>query len=142
MINMVTMEVYIDSSTTGCGIWIPKLNLGHHSMYEERVTVNYGEFRAMQLALEIVKQSLGTASEVIIFSDSQIVVCGLTGKFRIKAPGLKQISQDCMSLYAALVPRGVMIHWIPREKNEMADWLSQGMKGECPIDTHFVINRL
>ena len=116
-------EIYVDSSHTALGIFIPPL-IRLSRKYPHKVTTNEGEFLAMKEALLYVKDSFITSTLTIIYSDSQLVVKCLTGGWHVKPQHLKILHEECRILYQELHKKGVNIHWIPREKNKEADALT------------------
>lgn len=50
-----------------------------------------------------------------IFSDSQLVVNQVNGKWRVKEPKLKPLCKEAKEL---MIIRGVTLSWIPREENK------------------------
>jgi len=60
--------------------------------------------------------------DVKIFGDSQLVVNQLNGKYKVKNQNLKTLCDSCRQLSSEL---NVAVEWIPREKNERADYLSK-----------------
>ena len=57
-----------------------------------------------------------------LFSDSELLVRQLEGKYRVKSRGLKPLFQECLTLMKAIP--SVRFQHIPREKNRTADRLA------------------
>lgn len=87
-------------------------------------TNNVAEYLAVKRGLEEAIQ-LG-ADAIEIRTDSRLVVQQLSGKFRIKAPHLREIKSEIDHLAEGLV---VTYIWIEREKNKLADKLAKDAVG-------------
>jgi ribonuclease HI len=83
-------------------------------------TNNQAEYRAMVAALEKAI-SLG-ARQVLLCSDSELVVRQMNGVYRVKKPELIPLFQMVKQLAASL--ESFKISHIPREKNSHADSLA------------------
>ena len=83
-------------------------------------TNNQAEYRAIITALEEAIR-LG-ARQVILNSDSELVVRHLQGKYRVKNAALKPLHQQVTQLLSKL--ESFTIRHIPREQNEEADNLA------------------
>lgn len=84
------------------------------------VTNNVAEYegvlQGLRKCLEI------QAAEVVLKSDSQVLVRQLTGQYKIKAPHLKVLAQEATALLKQF--KKVQILHIPREENKHADKLA------------------
>jgi len=92
-------------------------------------TNNVAEYSGLVAGLEAAAQ-LG-AVEVEVRMDSKLVVEQMSGRWRIKHPGLRPLAAQA----AALVPRfeSVRFTWVPRERNKRADALANAaMDGRPP----------
>ena len=88
--------------------------------YIGETTNNVAEYRAL---LEGLKRSLARGvKRVEIFSDSELMVRQINGKYRVKSPSLLHLYIEAMKLLSSLT------HWkiahIPREQNSRADALA------------------
>ena len=83
-------------------------------------TNNVAEYTALIRALEEA-QALG-ARRVEAFSDSQLLVRQMEGRYRVKHPGLKPLHARATAL-AECFERFVFTH-VPREENAQADRLA------------------
>lgn len=88
--------------------------------YIGETTNNVAEYRAL---LEGLKRSLARGVKgVEIFSDSELMVRQINGKYRVKSPSLLHLYMEAMKLLSSLT------HWkiahIPREQNSRADALA------------------
>jgi ribonuclease HI len=85
-----------------------------------RATNNEAEYRALLLALEEAERR--GATDLVIFSDSLLLVEQIRGRFRIKAENLKPLAREAL-LRAHAFPRFSISH-VRREKNRDADRLA------------------
>ncbi|HHT9154319.1 MAG TPA: ribonuclease HI family protein [Candidatus Tripitaka sp. YC43] len=88
--------------------------------YIGETTNNVAEYRAL---LEGLKRSLARGVKVVeIFSDSELMVRQINGKYRVKSQSLLHLYMEAMKLLSSLT------HWkiahIPREQNSRADALA------------------
>jgi ribonuclease HI len=83
-------------------IFTPKSQLTAHKLeLGERLTNNQAEFMALIDALELLVQAVGTAASdtsVTIRGDSQLVIRGLSGDWRIKNPRLLPLYRHAKEL--------------------------------------------
>jgi len=88
-------------------------------------TNNEAEYLALIEALTYVRDSLASLkiSEICFFSDSQLLVRQINGKYKIKAANIKPLYQLALSVIADIhIP--CTFHEILREKNFLADELA------------------
>ena len=85
-----------------------------------RATNNQAEYRAVIAALESAI-SLG-ASQVDMYSDSELVVRQINGRYRVKNASLKPLYQKVKQLQNQL--KGFTITHVPRQQNREADSLA------------------
>jgi len=108
--------------------------VGSKKVYEENgvigvgalgddVSNNVAEYIALINALKYILDSRFRNKEIIIFSDSQLVVRQIKGRYRVRAPRLVVLHQKAMELLSKI--RNCRVEWIPREMNEEADRLSK-----------------
>lgn len=90
------------------------------SEYIGKGTNNIAEYTAVLRALEAAKE-MGEC-EVEIRSDSELLIMQMNGKYKVKAPHLKQLKRKIDSLGKEMQ---VKFRWVPREQNEAADLLSK-----------------
>lgn len=90
-----------------------------YGKYLGETTNNQAEYRALIVALEFAKE-LG-AKNLVCFLDSELVVKQLTGLYKIKEAGLKELAMDALRLKNSFDI--VEFKHIPREKNKLADRL-------------------
>jgi ribonuclease HI len=85
-----------------------------------RATNNVAEYQGLLHALRWAL-ARGTGS-VVIFSDSELLVRQMAGRYRVKNPGLRALHREASELMAQL-PR-VRIEHVRREENREADALA------------------
>jgi ribonuclease HI len=85
-----------------------------------RATNNVAEYHGLLHALRwVVARGAG---EVEIFSDSELLVRQVSGRYRVRSPGLKALHGEACELMARL--DHVRISHVPREENRRADALA------------------
>jgi ribonuclease HI len=86
------------------------------------VTNNYAEYTALVEALRKLKE-LRTEGEVVIRSDSKLLVGQMSKGWKVKGGGYLEklkVARDLLKEFGS-----VTFEWIPRERNEEADLLSR-----------------
>ena len=83
-------------------------------------TNNHAEYTAIIIALEKAIK-LG-AKQVIIKSDSELVVKQINGRYKVKKAVLRALYQKVIQLIGSL--EGFTVTYIPREQNRQADKLA------------------
>ena len=83
-------------------------------------TNNVAEYRALIAAMKRLK-TLG-ACVVRIFTDSELVVRQITGKYKVKNPGLRHLHSEVIERSAEF--DSFQISHIPRDRNSIADGLA------------------
>ena len=82
------------------------------------MTNNQAEFRAVIAALEDLLERVGSqagALSLAVRGDSQLVIRGLTGEWRVKHPGLQPLHQRASDLLRRF--RSVDLAWHPRRES-------------------------
>ena len=93
-------------------------------------TSNVAEWIGCYLALRQAKNLLRIAdvSYIEIFSDSQLIVNQLNGKFEVRSEELKPFYEECISIFKT-IKRSVSVTHLRRNFNTEADRLSKvGLK--------------
>jgi len=85
-----------------------------------QATNNVAEYRALLLALERVR-ALGSA-EVEVYSDSELVVRQIQGRYQVRHPILRALHAAVREHIEGF--RRFVIHHVPREQNVEADGLA------------------
>ncbi len=88
--------------------------------YLGRATNNVAEYQALLHALRYALER-GTR-EVDVYSDSELLVRQLAGRYRVKNPGLQPLFREASALLARFA-RARVTH-VPRERNREADALA------------------
>ena len=83
-------------------------------------TNNVAEYRGLIAGLEEARR-LG-AGEVAVAMDSKLVVEQMTGRWKVKHPGMAELHQQARALASTF--DSVSYRWIPREQNAHADRLA------------------
>ena len=115
--------------------------LAEHKHFIGQTTNNVAEYRGLIAGLEEARR-LG-ANEVAVSMDSKLVVEQMSGRWKVKHPGLAELHQQARALASTF--DGVTFGWIPRERNAHADRLaneamdaagpdSAGTAGDPPPD--------
>lgn len=101
--------------------------LKEHGRCIGRETNNVAEYTAMIDALRLAA-GMG-ARELVVRSDSQLLVRQLTGRYRVKNPGLKPLFAEIQKLKRGF--KAVSFEHVPRERNKRADALAnEALDGE------------
>ena len=88
-------------------------------------TNNEAEYTALLLLLKAAKER--DIKTLNIYGDSKLVVSQVSKQWKINLPHLRALAQEAWSLMEGM---SVTLEWIPREKNKLADALSnQGIDG-------------
>lgn len=88
-----------------------------HALYLGTATNNMAEYKALILALRRAGE-LGVAS-LQVYSDSELLVNQINGRYRVRVPHLQVLCQEAIRLMRGV--GRVNISHIPREKNAEAD---------------------
>ena len=94
--------------------------LAEHKHFIGQTTNNVAEYRGLIAGLEEARR-LG-ANEVAVSMDSKLVVEQMSGRWKVKHPGLAELHQQARALASTF--DGVTFGWIPRERNAHADRLA------------------
>lgn len=107
----------------GAGAYFPPVGerpAGEHFESLGVATNNEAEYQALLLALKEAHRA--HASHLTIYSDSQLLVEQINGRYRVKAENLKPLYAE--ALVRARAFRHFSIAHVPREKNKEADRLA------------------
>jgi ribonuclease HI len=123
------VELNVDGASRGnpgpaaIGVIIKDENKRLISSISERIGVttnNQAEYKALIAGLKKAI-SLG-AEQVIVLSDSELMVKQLQGRYRVKNAGIKPLYSEVLRLTCSL--SGFQILAVPREQNREADKLA------------------
>jgi len=123
------LVLYVDGASrgnpgeAGAGVLIKNENgdvIKRATLYLGITTNNVAEYRALIHALEMAKQ-IG-CNRVRVFSDSQLMVRQINGKYAVRSEDLKPLFHEVMSLLKGLKNHDI-IH-IVRAENKEADKLA------------------
>lgn len=127
-------QAYIDGASSGnpgdAGIGVVIYSPDGKEMVRESVyigstTNNVAEYEALKYAL---RRALDfSAKEIIVYSDSKLLVNQVKGSYKVRDEKLKRSMSEVKMLLGSL--QGFLIEYIPREKNSLADKLAkEGIK--------------
>lgn len=104
------LEIFTDGSgKTGQYIYVVPTKKIVKILKKRGLTNNESEYYGVIEALKNNKEK-----EILLFSDSQLVVNQLNGRYKIKEPRLKVLAEQVWKLCEG---REIEFKWIPREKN-------------------------
>ena len=92
---------------------------------------NVAEYTALIKAFEFVRNK-GLNDKIVVRGDSQLAIRQMQGIYSVNATRIIPLYNKAQELTKGL---NVRFEWIPREKNEEADWLSHKAYEEY-LDTH------
>jgi broad specificity phosphatase PhoE/ribonuclease HI len=105
--------------------------LAEHKHFIGQTTNNVAEYRGLIAGLEEARR-LG-ANEVAVSMDSKLVVEQMSGRWKVKHPGLAELHQQARALASTF--DGVTFGWIPRERNAHADRLANEAMDAAGMDS-------
>ncbi len=117
----------------GCVVWADDhaTVLAEHRQPIGVTTNNVAEYRGLIAGLEEARR-LG-ADQVEVRMDSKLVVEQMSGRWKVKHPGLAELHQQARALASTF--EAVRFGWIPREQNKHADRLAnEAMDGAGPSE--------
>lgn len=123
-------HIYIDGASScnpghaGAGLVIYDENgneVTRDSAYLGEMTNNMAEYEALVRAL--LKACKANVKNVSIYSDSLLVVNQVLGKYKIKNSTLQKYVEEAKNLIRTF--DHFAVHYIPREKNKIADKLAK-----------------
>lgn len=99
-------------------------------------TNNQAEYYALLLALFFIHRYAQSHDSILIFSDSELLVKQITGRYKIKNEGLQPLfalAQSLMSTYT------IQVMHVMREDNTEADTMAnKGINTQHPIPDSFI----
>ena len=121
-----SLVAYIDGAARGnpgeAGAGVVLKDRSHSTVeklaqYLGRATNNMAEYKALLLALSRARE-LG-ATSLQVYSDSELLVHQINGRYRVRVPHLQKLCQEAIRLMRHF--SSVNVSHIPREKNAEAD---------------------
>lgn len=105
--------------------------LAEDAAYVGVASNNVAEYRGLIAGLRAAR-GLDPDAEVLVRMDSKLVVEQMSGRWKIKHPGMRELAAEARMTFP---PERVSYQWIPREKNKHADRLANeamdaGKRGE------------
>lgn len=113
----------------GPGAWGVVLKIGEnieeYSGFLSHCTNNQAEYRGFEAACRLISQKEPKPSSVEFFSDSQLVVEQINGRWQVKDLGLKPFFESALCAFNGLraICPNVSLSWVRREFNQDADRL-------------------
>lgn len=135
MTQISKLEIYTDGGARGnpgpAGIGAHAVADGSHlfdiSMYIGETTNNVAEYTAAIKALEHLIENNLQYKQLDFYLDSQLVVKQVNGEYKVKQPHLQVLCHQIKSLIKHTSTQNISpkisFHYIPREKNKIADSL-------------------
>lgn len=127
---MSKIIIYTDGGSRGnpgdaaIGVFFPDLGKEYGEAIG-KATNNVAEYSALILALKKAKQLLGKdgagRADIEVRSDSELMVNQLTGRYKLKEEGLKDLFIEVWNLKQEF--GSVSFRHVPREENSRADAL-------------------
>ncbi|WP_344295954.1 reverse transcriptase-like protein, partial [Streptomyces synnematoformans] len=94
--------------------------LAEDAAYVGVASNNVAEYRGLIAGLRAAR-ALDPDAEVRVRMDSKLVVEQMSGRWKIKHPGMRELAAEARDVFP---PGRVSYEWIPREKNKHADRLA------------------
>lgn len=108
----------------GIGVWVETLNKKYGEYIGEK-TNNEAEYEALIFGLKKLKQLLGKgktkSAEIVCYLDSELVVKQLSHEYKLSEEHIQKLFIQIWNLMLDF--KKVSFHYIPREKNKIADGL-------------------
>ncbi len=89
------------------------------SMYNGIKTNNEAEYIAVIEALRVAKEKFGADCEITLYSDSQLIVNQMNGKFKVREPGLKKLHALAREIASRF--KRIAFVSVPRENEHITD---------------------
>ena len=93
------------------------------SIYARNSTNNVAEYAGLHNCLLALLSLNLQSEEIVILSDSQLLVQQMSGRWRAKNGAYLSVYKECKKLMPAF--ENIRFQWIPREQNFEADELSR-----------------
>lgn len=108
-------------------------------LLDERATNNYAEYKAVIKGLKWIKDSDLSFTELMVRSDSQLVVKQVNGEWSVNSDNMKDLYREARELIEYFEERSVAVNveHVAREDNVEADELSQQA-----LEDHFLAKKL
>lgn len=124
--DSVTWRLYVDGASRGnpglatCGIVAYKKDtlFCKEGYFLERMTNNRAEYMGLLAGIFLIKTHMQPQDILLIFSDSQLMVCQVQGLYKVKNEELKLLHSKVKSLLQDL---NYSIEHVLREYNQEAD---------------------
>jgi ribonuclease HI len=135
--TMSVLAIYVDGGSRSnpgpSGLGIAGYHVDNHGnrecifekgIFHENCSNNLAEYLALIEGLNYALDS--DYNNIEFYSDSKLIVEQVSGRWKVKCPDLKELSERAIARLNVLRKAGtqVTITWIPREKNVHADSLA------------------
>jgi ribonuclease HI len=108
--------------------------LVRHVFHNGVCTNNVAEYKAVVAALRKALELFGAETEVVVVSDSNVVINQLSGKYKVKSDNLKALNKEGRELLAKFRSHRLLnvrrenehIALVDRELNELLDGKAEG----------------
>lgn len=97
--------------------------ISSHKEFLGKTTNNYAEYSALLKSLDLLKELETSYDKIEFYSDSELLVNQLTGRYIIRNENLKELAGKFMREIKLLGKRFEIFH-VRREKNKIADKLA------------------
>ena len=90
------------------------------------MTNNVAEYSGLIEGMKAAKKRVISGDSLEIRSDSQLAVRQMNGIYRVRSDRIRPLYKKAQELKKSLEESGIQVRikWVPREKNERADYLS------------------
>ncbi|MGC8636614.1 MAG: ribonuclease HI family protein [Athalassotoga sp.] len=106
-----------------------RLKCAYCEVVEGKITNNEAEYLALLKALQFVSKNFPD-SEVLVLSDSQLIVRQMKGEYKVRSKNLLKIKYDIDELIGRM---NFKIEWNGRQENKLADHLVRLARGEIDV---------
>ena len=106
-----------------------RLKCAYCEVVEGKITNNEAEYLALLKALQFVSKNFPD-SEVLVLSDSQLIVRQIKGEYKVRSKNLLKIKRDIDELIGRM---NFKIEWNGRQENKLADHLVRLARGEIDV---------
>lgn len=139
-----TWTLYVDGASkhnpgpAGAGVYLLNADrvIVKQGFYLGAITNNQAEYIALLLGVWYASRSMARYDTLTIFSDSQLLVRQIGGKYKVKNHIIARLYHAVQCLLEQL---SYGIHHLVREENTIADALAnEGLKKKVPLPAEFL----
>ena len=124
---------------SGAGVWLTKdaIDVVSKGFFLGKATNNQAEYAALLLGIFFAIKGMQKGDKLVIYSDSQLIVRQLIGRYRVKAPHIIPLYQQAVSWLSDI---NYSVKHVLRDKNTVADRLAnEGIEAKNPLPRGFVL---